>query len=330
MKRAVLALAACVAGLVVAPPVANADPPAATDYRTTIVAVDPPTSTIHPAIIGGDSFFELRVAPGTAVDVAGYRGEPYLRFLANGEVLENRQSTSYLMNRSRYTSSAPADADPDAEPRWHTVSHDGRYAWHDHRTHWMNTNAPLGARRGEVILEAVVPVSVDGKTVTIRVRSTWQPQPSLAPAIIGALAGLAAAVLIWLRRGSVTVVATVAMLIAIVATVIGAWQYWSVPAETGPSKMLITLPAVAVVSAMSALILRRRRSVIIPGLIALGAIELAAWTWQRRRHLDAAVLPTNSPWWLDRLVTSTTMVAAVGLAAATAVTLWSGGSPSRR
>lgn len=316
MRRRLIASAVILATLGAAP-IAHADPPAATDYHTTIVAITPPTASIHPAIIAGDSFFELAVDRGTAVDVLGYRGEAYLRFLTTGEVLENRRSMSYFANRSRLGSAVPDDITADATPEWHTVGRDGRYAWHDHRTHWMNTRAPLGARRGDAVLDASVPLVVDGRPVSVSVRGIWEPPPSSLPWVLGALVGVGLVALVWRRRQSATTGAAVALLVSAAATMIGAWQYLSVPTETGPSKLSIVLPAVAAVAAALALLIasRRRPTAVGAGLVLLGAIELALWAWARRAHLHRAILPTAAPWWLDRAVTAAAMVTAIALAA---------------
>ena len=63
---------------------AAADSAGPTDYRSRIVAIDPATPQVHASIIGGDSFLELRVERGTAVEVLGYRSEPFIQFLADG------------------------------------------------------------------------------------------------------------------------------------------------------------------------------------------------------------------------------------------------------
>ncbi|HSP28894.1 MAG TPA: hypothetical protein VLN74_10135, partial [Ilumatobacteraceae bacterium] len=72
-----------VAGLGLAAAVASpafADPPGPTDYQSEIVSVAPETPEIEVGVIGGDSFVELRVEPGTEAMVVGYEGEDYLWF----------------------------------------------------------------------------------------------------------------------------------------------------------------------------------------------------------------------------------------------------------
>ena len=181
-------LAAMAAGVVLAAAFSTpvfADPAGPTDYRSEVVSVDPPSDDIDVEIIGGDSFVELTAQPGTDVVVVGYRGEPYLWFRPDGTVWENEKAPTTYQNLSRFGTDAPAAADPEAEPDWHQVASDHRWAWHDHRTHWMQTTRPLGAGPGDQILEAVVPLVVDDADVAVTVASTWQPAPSPLPAWLG-------------------------------------------------------------------------------------------------------------------------------------------------
>ena len=81
---------------------AHADPAVPTDFATEVVGIEPATPTIDVGVVGGDSFVELTVEPGTAVVVLGYWGEPYLRFNSDGTVEENRRSPTVAENESRY------------------------------------------------------------------------------------------------------------------------------------------------------------------------------------------------------------------------------------
>ena len=83
----------------------------------------------------------------------GYRGEPYLRFNADGMVDENLRSPTRADNESRYggSSSAGSARPGDVAPQWAQVATDGSYAWHDHRAHWMSPQPPTGERGTEVL-----------------------------------------------------------------------------------------------------------------------------------------------------------------------------------
>jgi hypothetical protein len=291
-----------------------ADPAGPTDYRSEIIDIDPPTPNIAVAVLGGDSFIELTVARGTDAVVIGYRGEPYLWFRPDGTVLENRLSPSTYLNAERYGTDFPDFADPDAEPEWREIGTDGRWSWHDHRGHLMQPVPPFGTQPGDRILESVVPLVVDGSEVDVTVISTWQPEPSLAPiwigVLLGALVTLAGVVLI--TRGGA--VAAVAVAPVVVAAVAGAWQYTSLPAETGPRLTWWLLPVFAGIAALCGLVpFVRRDRLIAPALLGLAGLLLVGWSWMRLDGLTAAIVPTDAPNWFDRGATVGVLVAGFGL-----------------
>jgi hypothetical protein len=301
-------LAAFVGALVVAvmvPGPAHADAPGPTDYRTTIVSVAPATDRVTVSIVGGDSFVELAVAAGSTVSVTGYRGEDYLRFGSDGTVQENRASPTYYSNRSRYGSDIPDGITPDAPARWVTVSHDGRYAWHDHRTHWMNPFRPPGRRPGDIVLEAVVPLVVDGAATTVTVQSRWLAAPSTAPLWIGLSVALVLAVALVATGGSTRRLGAAVTVIGSLALVAGLCRYLAVPPETGPSKVAWMVPAGVVVAASGvATVARRRlddwtRRVV----VVQCAVALLVWALMRRHGVGAAIIPTTAPFWFDRVAT---------------------------
>ena len=165
------------AGALAAP--AFADPPGPTDYQSEVRSVEPETPTIEVGIIGGDSFFEMRVDPGVEAIVVGYQAEDYLWFRPDGVVLENQNSPATYLNANRYgNDGVPSTARADAEPDWKQVATRGYWAWHGHRAHWMEGARACGLVAGDQILEAVIPIVVDGETVEVTVISTWQPEPS--------------------------------------------------------------------------------------------------------------------------------------------------------
>jgi hypothetical protein len=296
---------------------AAADAAGPTDYRTEIVGMEPAVGGVTASVVGGDSFLRLEVAPGTEVLVVGYRGEPFIRFLPSGVVEENRRSPSWYLSQDRFgTAEVPADATADAEPEWVRVATEGRWAWHDHRSHWMGTAPPLGARPGDVVLEAVVPLVVDGRSVDLSVRSTLQPTPSRLPSVVvGVLAGVA--VLALVRAAGLVGVGAALSGLAAVALVVGAWTVRSVPAETGPSPLHWALALAALVPAVAGTWSARSGSsrpgppLLVGGLLALAAAELVLWAWTRLDVLSAAILPTDAPFWLDRATTAATFLGGV-------------------
>lgn len=297
---------------------AHADAAGPTDYLTEIVAVDPETPTIDVTIVGGDSFVELRVAAGTDVVVRGYEGEPYLWFQPDGSVLENQNSPATHINASRYGAiDIPATADADAEPDWKQIASGGHWAWHDHRAHWMQTSRPAGKSPGEQILDATIPLLVDGRDVDIEVISTWLPAPSPVPAWLGVFGGLALAGASWgLRRTGGRVPPITATVPAVLlALVVGAWQYLSLPSVTGPRPIWVVLPAIAAASAVVGLVAGHSgRSFVADGAQLLVGVELAVWGFVRRDGLSAAIIPTDAPLWLDRAVTTMSLAGGVAFA----------------
>jgi hypothetical protein len=298
---------------------ALADPAGPTDYQTEIIGIEPEVGGFSAEMIGGDSFLLLSAEPGVAVEVVGYRGEPYLRFSADGAVEENRRSPTAYLNEDRYAVvDVPPEASPDAEPEWRRVAADGSYAWHDHRAHWMNEVAPPGRGPGDVILEGVVPLVVDGVEVDLTVRSVWQPGPSPVPLVLGGAAGLGAAIAV--RRRGIVAAAAAALGLAAGALVVGLIDFLSVPAETAPSPLLWVVPALAVAASGPVLlgaVWPRRLGLpgsVAPTLVLGAAVVLAVWGVGRWEWLWRAVLPTASPFWVDRLVTVAAAVGGVGAA----------------
>jgi hypothetical protein len=299
---------------------AAADAAGPTDYRTEIVGFAPAVDGVVASVVGGDSFLRLEVAPGTEVLVVGYRGEPFIRFLPSGVVEENRRSPSWYLSQDRYgTAEVPADATEDTEPEWVQVATDGSWAWHDHRSHWMGAAPPLGARPGDVVLEAVVPLRVDGRAVDLSVRSTLQATPSRVPAVaVGVLVGVA--VLALARATGLAGVGAALSGLAAVALLVGAWTVRSVPAETGPSPLHWALALAALVPAVAGTWSARHGSdrrprpgppILVGGLLALAAAELVLWAWTRLDVLSAAILPTDAPFWLDRATTAAAFLGGV-------------------
>ncbi len=312
----------CALALAVGSP-AFADPAGPTDYLSEITAIDPPTPTIAMVVVGGDSFVELDVASGTEVIVVGYRGEDYLWFRSDGTVLENQNSPSKYNNEERFGGSEiPASATPDAEPDWEAIGSNGRWAWHDHRAHWMQQIRPVGKAAGDQILEAVIPLRVDGVEVDVTVISTWQPAASRLPIGLGVLAGVATIALAWwLRAGRWF--AAVALPPSLVALVAGVWQFLSLPPETGPRTVWWLLPALATVGAAVAVVAVRRGARFVAwAAVLLTGVELAMWGFIKRDGLSAALIPTDAPGWFDRFATATALTAGTGLAVLAVVELF--------
>ena len=311
MIRRAVVVSACATVLLVGPvPPALADPAGPTDYRTNVVSIDPEVPGLRVTVIGGDSFIGLAVDPGSTVEVVGYRGEPYLRFLPDGTVERNERSPSTYLSDDRYAEvEVPAEATPDAEPVWEVVATDGSYAWHDHRAHWMNESRPPGRAPGDRILEGVVPLVVDGIDVDVAVDSVWVPSPSPLPVVLGAAAGgLLAAAAILMRRPALTLAG-----LAAIALTLGIGAFASVPAETAPSPLMWAAPAVAVALAAIAAAAARRSASLASMLVVVVAAGLVVWGVLRWDWLWSALIPTDLPFWLDRAGAAAVLAGALGV-----------------
>lgn len=320
-RRFLAGIAAGLLGSVLLGSTALADPPGPTDYQSEIVAVAPPTASIETSIVGGDSFFQLTVSPGTEVIVVGYQGEDALWFRPDGTVWENRNSPSTYLNADRLGGGGiPANASADAEPDWRQVASDGNFSWHDHRAHWMQEARPFGLGPGDQILESVIPLVVDGADVEVTVISTWQPAPSPVPALAGVVGGIALGGGAWfLHRSRRLPPLLSAAPVVTLAALVGVWQFLSLPPETGPRPVWWVLPAIAAVSLAVGLIVGRRSTFAADAAMLLVGVELAIWGYVKRDGLSAAIIPTDAPAWLDRLATA---MALSGGIAFTAVALW--------
>ncbi len=299
---------------------AAADPPGPTDYLSRIDAIEPPTTAFAVSIVGGDSFVLLEQREPSTIEVTGYEGEPYLRFSPDGTVERNRNSPARYLNDDRFgddTAALPERADADAAPDWEAVADDGRYAWHDHRAHWMLRTRPLGLGPGDRILEGVIPMTLDGAAVKVTVVSTWQPAPSPVPAAAGSVVGAVASLVWWRRRFDPAALLAGA---APAGLVVGAAQFLSLPGETDPSPTLWLLPGLAVVAALVAVAVRSRPQSHLP-LVFGGGVALFVWGVVRVESLPRSILPTDLPFWVDRGLTAATLVTAFGVVVISAVRL---------
>jgi hypothetical protein len=325
IRRAWFALAVTVVWVALGTAVAVADPAGPTDYGSEVTSIEPDTGGFDIEIVGGDSFVSLTVESGVTIEVIGYSGEPYLRFGRGGVVEENQLSPSKYLNEDRYASAeVPDTADAEARAAWTVVADNGSYAWHDHRTHWMNAIEPPGKAPGDQVAEGVIPLLVDGVEVDVTVVSVWQKPPSALPVVLGVTIGVLLTFATVRRRGQL--INTVLIVAAVAATVAGVVGFLSVPAETGPRWALWALPmtacaaGVVAVLGKSALIALSRRT-----LQLLGALELVFWSVLRWPWLWAALLPTGLPFWLDRLIGASVLVTAIGAVAATVAEMTSPG-----
>ena len=324
-----LLLGAAVLLVVSAAPAAadNAEPG---DYRSEITQVTPDVDGVHAEIRGADSFLELTVDPGHEVIVAGYQGEPYLRFQKDGTVQRNELSEATYVNNSRKGGGAiPPDAaayskayksDPTEDPKWTDVASGGSYAWHDHRTHWMS-NASPHVDRGEYVPGEYdpwqVPLDVDGTSVMVEGRLLYaesvSPLPWLALAVVSAIAlGVLG------RKAPVVTSAVALIVVGVAGTITGRAEWSATPGGSNP--LLWILPAVAVVTAAVGLAMAKRTAGVV--LVLAAVASLSGWALLRVSVLFKPILPTDLPFALDRA----TVALAFGVSVAAAFLTVTGGT----
>ena len=307
-RRAAVVLAVVALALIPAAPAA-ADPAVPTNYRGEVLALEPAVDGAEVRVSGGDAFLVGEAAPGTEVVVLGYGDtnvpeEPYLRIDPEGTVWANVRSPAYYMNDDRFSLAFPPEADAAAEPRWERVGDDGRYAWHDHRTHWMSPVPPRQVQAApdqrQRIMEWSVPIVVDGEQVEVRGATEWIPSESPAPPIAVALLAVAAVVAAWRTWGrtgaaGALLLGTVGALAIAVGDVIGA--------VTDPEPLFIGVGAAALATggAAAALALERRRPAESERLIIAAGVFVLAWGVPRLDAVTKPVIPNPLPDVLVRL-----------------------------
>ena len=138
---------------------------------------------------------------------------PYLRFLPDGTVQENRRSPAAYLNEDRFAQvEVPRLGAPRRSPalaaRW---LENGRYDWHDHRIHWMSKTPPKPVREDEsrrvedLRLEGAdrgggTAGRIDGTLTWLGKDSGGFPAAAAVSLAAVALAGLALVVLVRRRR----------------------------------------------------------------------------------------------------------------------------------
>jgi hypothetical protein len=172
---------------------------------TTLTAVRPETPGLKVQVVELGDQLKVVNKTGKRVDLPGYSGEPYLRFLPDGTVQENQNSPAKYLNADRFgKTDVPASADENAEPVWKDVGKGGEYVFHDHRIHYMGTGTPPQVKDESVrtpVFDWKVPMTVGGKPVAATGTLTWVPSPDegggvgAGQIVIAALAVLLAALL---------------------------------------------------------------------------------------------------------------------------------------
>ena len=147
------------------------------NFRSEVTGFAPAIPGLHAEVLNYDSDIVLTNDSDRTVEVEGYEGEPYLRFLPDGTVEANLNSPAYYLNTDRYGEvEVPANADADADPEWKVVAATGEFSWHDHRSHYMSTSTPpqvTDESRKTKIFDYEIPLRIDGRPAMLDGTLYW-------------------------------------------------------------------------------------------------------------------------------------------------------------
>lgn len=315
MMRATLIVAILGVLLVGGAAPALADPPGPSNYRSRVDSVEPTSGSVVARIVGGDSFLEVRVQPGTAMEILGYEGEPYVRIDVAGVVFVNEASPAFWLNQDRYAQSAvPAGADATAEPEWVRVGEGGVYAWHDHRIHWMSPDLPpqIDPDVADVVSEWTVAIGVGGVPGTIEGTLSYEPSVSPIPWI--ALILLAALPVLFLRRMAFGPALWLAVGGA-AGLVVGVAQVMVTPAGAGGALGAVAGPLVGLVGGIAAAGLEARRRGSGRYVLLVGGVGLGVWAVLRFSVFTLPVLGTSLPAPIERAAVAVALGASIAVVA---------------
>lgn len=246
MRRLPLLLAVLVAALF-APTtaLAHSGETGGTDYRSTITAVP---AGVEARIIGGDDRIEITRTTADEVVIMGYGGEPYLRLDAQG-TWENRNSPAVALNDVRRTSEAIPASAADLAPDWVRTGTGTSVVFHDHRAHWMGSQAPAKVRadpaREQLLYDWSIPLAIDGGSAEIRGDVTWLGLPLTwlwwTIAVIAVLAAVALGTLRLLPTNVAAIIGTLAAVLASLLT--GVSQQLDLPDGTSGALIAVVIGA---------------------------------------------------------------------------------------
>jgi hypothetical protein len=239
---------------------------------------------------------EVVVAPGHEFIVPGYFGEPYIRIDAAGTVWVNEDSPAYYINDDRYgTTSAPEAADGKGEPRWVRVGDGGRYAWHDHRIHWMSYSRPptVSGEDRQVVFPWSVPVVVDGVDTRVTGELAWVPSLSPVAPLLAGLIGLLP--LVFDRRHRTMVTTFFVLGAGALAAVVSVAEANGTPPSARGFPTLIILPLLAIAAGLWALSGRVPEAFPPSLLLVTAGLGLSAWALATAEVLWLPILPSALP-----------------------------------
>lgn len=203
MLRPLRMAAALALLLAVLPPAAHAHQ-GNPNYRSVPSGITPSQPGLQVDVVNYDDSLQLTNRSGHTVLVEGYDHEPYARLLPDGTVQVNRRSPATYLNDERYGGTpVPASASAAAAPQWQTLDRTGRFAWHDHRMHWMGRGTPPAVKDPGVrtkIFDYAIPLRVDNRPAKLAGTLFWVGEPG------GGMPAWAIAALVALTVASVVLV----------------------------------------------------------------------------------------------------------------------------
>jgi len=292
-----------------------ADPAVPTNYRSVVNEIDPPPTGVTVEVVGGDALLSIAAAEGNTVYVPGYFGEPYLRIDADGAVWLNTRSPARYINQDRYgITQIPPTADAQAEAEWEQVGSGGRFAWHDHRTHWMSPDLPptIAGDRAEVVFPWSLTLTINDVETDIRGELLWFPSANpIGPLLVGILGILP---LLAHRSGRVTPTAVTAMLFGAMTLFVAVVQFGATPDFDRGLPTGAAVPVVGVIAAVAALWLGVS-SIRSWAAVGLTGVALLWWGVNTAAALTAPVLPSALPVGVERASVSLAVWVGVGVIA---------------
>jgi hypothetical protein len=344
-RRRAAVLLAVLLGLVVLvvlltarPAQAHSGGPQPTNFRTRVLAVQPPIPGLTLRAVDASSRLELTNTGPAAVTVLGYDGEPYLRVGPDG-VFENRRSPAVYRNRDLLgRTPVPAEADPRAAPDWRRIGGHPVVTWHDHRAHWMAARNPpqvTAAPDREHVVDPrwTVELRSAGRRIAVTGDLRWVPGPSPWPWVGAAIGcGLLAVAAGSRRSWPVLVAMLAAALIAADAVhAVGIWLGTSGPllAKLPASLLSFGWWGLGVVAAWRLLRLPDPSWGLIY-LLLMAALALITGGLQDMPELVRSQLPGALPGPLARGAVAATLGLATGLLVAGGLRMWQSQSDQDR
>ncbi|HYY81782.1 MAG TPA: hypothetical protein VFD04_21750 [Actinomycetes bacterium] len=207
------------------------------NYQSRVLALRPAVPQLQVRVVDAGTRLQLVNSGTRDVIVLGYQFEPYLRVGPGGAFENTRSPAVYLAGQRRVDAPPPATADPNAPPSWRRIGTGPSVAWHDHRAHWMGTQAPPAVQRApgavhEVIPSWTVKLRYGDQLVDVVGDVRWLPGPSPLPWLVAA-ALLGAAVVAASRTAAwrAVLVAVTGMVVALdLLQAAGAWAGTQAPA----------------------------------------------------------------------------------------------------